>query len=79
MLPLVRKGKEAKLGEPAGSLSAVRLSHALARCPQSSPPWSAQPGAAPAAAPARAPRRPLPWELARSPRSPGQEESQRPR
>lgn len=37
MLPLIRKGKEAKLGEPAGSLSAVRLSDALARSPVVAP------------------------------------------
>lgn len=60
MPPLIREGKEAKLGEPAGSPAAVRLPDAPAHCPQSSPPWSAQRGAAPAPAPARAQRRPSP-------------------
>ena len=53
MLPLIREGKEAKLGEPAGSPAALRFPDALAHCPQSWPPWSAQPGTAPAPAPAR--------------------------
>lgn len=67
MLPLIKEGKEAKRGEPAGSPAAVRLSNAPARCPQSWPPWSGQPSAAPVPAPAGAHRRPPPWELNQSP------------
>lgn len=77
MLPLIKEGKEAKRGEPAGSPAAVRLSNAPARCPQSWPPWCGQPSEAPVPAPAGAHRSPPPWEPPVT--LPGQEESKRQR
>lgn len=79
MLPLIREGKEAKLGEPAGSPAALRFPDAQAHCPQfgprglQSPAWHWLPR------PVEIIRVPLPWELDRSPLSPDQEKAKKQR
>ena len=65
MLPLIREGKEAKLGEPAGSPAALRFPDAPAHAPSLGPRGLHSPALHPLPRPLAIILVPLPWELDR--------------